>query len=530
MGPTTRVTSRITAARVREYLRSCVRIDTRTLAVFRVLVGLLIVADVLLRFRNFRFFYTEEGVVPQSLATASTPDYAFSVYYFTTDTTLIFALFVLQALIAVQLIVGYKTRIATVLSFLFVVSLDHHNPLVLSYADTLFRLLMFWAIFLPLGERWSVDAIHADRAPRGSVVGVASAAILLQMIVMYVVNGYHKAHSELWITGEAAVLVFGLDNITFLLGDVMRNVPVLLQIGGFTWYAMLLFAWVLLLLQGRKRTLLVGLFLAGHAAFAITVRIGAFPYVSIAGVLLFLQASFWADAHRVLSYFDVDVDRSRFSRVRARLVCLARSIPEFRVAPGIQDRINGPIYTVLIGIIAVTILMVLALSMLQMGGVVEGQTAPEQHVETVAASLGIDQPQWTIFAPHPRTVDRYYVFPARTTDGDYVDVYNDRSLTFARPHDELQKQFGTYRERFYMNSIRRAGEFGVAPRHLAEHMCAEWEDESGAELTHVTMYYVTEDVTRETIDAPEKRDREATLIYEHGCGDYEPKEIADPTF
>ena len=156
-------------AAVREYLARCVRIDSRTLAVFRVFVGVLIVADLLLRSRNFSFFYTEDGVVPRSLAMDVTPDYAFSVYYLTTSSTLIAALFVLQGLIALQLIVGYKTRVATVLSFLFVVSLDHHNPFVLSYADTLFRLLLFWAIFLPLGERWSIDAAHRTRAPRPHV-------------------------------------------------------------------------------------------------------------------------------------------------------------------------------------------------------------------------------------------------------------------------------------------------------------------------------------------------------------------------
>lgn len=41
-------------------------------------------------------------------------------------------LFVVRALIALQLIVDYRTRIAMILSFFFVISLDHHDPLVLT--------------------------------------------------------------------------------------------------------------------------------------------------------------------------------------------------------------------------------------------------------------------------------------------------------------------------------------------------------------------------------------------------------------
>ncbi len=58
-----------TGASFRAFLVGCVRIDTRTLAVFRIGVALLILANLLLRARNFSFFYTENGVVPQALAT-----------------------------------------------------------------------------------------------------------------------------------------------------------------------------------------------------------------------------------------------------------------------------------------------------------------------------------------------------------------------------------------------------------------------------------------------------------------------------
>lgn len=61
------------------YLVDCVRVDTRSLAVFRIFVGLLAVADVLLWARNFSIYYTDDGIIPQELAQADTPEYAIDV-------------------------------------------------------------------------------------------------------------------------------------------------------------------------------------------------------------------------------------------------------------------------------------------------------------------------------------------------------------------------------------------------------------------------------------------------------------------
>ena len=516
--------------RIRRYASACVRIDTRSLAVFRVIAGSLVVADLLLRARNFSFFYTDDGVVPRSLAIAVTRDNAFSFYHLTTDPTAIAALFVVQALIAIQLIVGYRTRIATVLTFLFVVSLDHHNPFVLSYADTLFRLLLFWAVFLPLGDRWSIDAVHADRPPRGSVANLASAAILLQMVFMYFVNGLHKTGSELWTSGEATVLIFGLDDTTFLLGDFMRTFPTLLEYGGLLWFYLLLGSVLLVLLPGRARLLLVGLLLGGHAAFAITVRIGAFPYVSIAGLTLFLQARFWDDlaaVGRLLERYrpGLTAHVAALSRWGART---GRRVPYYRLPREPIEPITRTAFTIVLVIAFVSIMVLPAASLVEETPVVDTDHDPAQHVDDTLRIVGVNQPPWTVFAPNPRTVDRYYVFPALTTEGDRYDVYNDRKLTFERPHDQLQKQYHTYRERFYMNSVRRAGSHGEASRVYAAYLCDTWTDEDGAELTHLNMYVVTERVTQETIDDPSERDRQVDLIYRYGCGDNNPRVIEPP--
>jgi len=527
------------AVRTRTYLRNRIAIDTRSLAVFRIICGLLIVADVLLRSRNFSFFYTEDGVVPQATAQDVAFDGAVSVYYLTTDPTVIAGLFVLQALIALALVVGYKTRVATVLSFLFVISLDHHNPLVLSYADTLFRLLLFWAIFLPLGERWSVDAVHADRIPRVRVSNAATALILFQMVFMYFVNGLHKSTSWLWTSGQATPLILGIDEITFLLGNSVRTFPTLLQYGGLTWYYLMLFPWLLLLLWGRARMLFLSLYLGGHTTFALTVRIGAFPYVAMAGLSLFVPTTIWNDAGRLLAY--VGVTGSKTDAVRATLVRFAESVPDVSLDDErVRRARNVGYYTGLYTVVGTVVLVALIITV-NAGILVDDPDADVDeridmamansstviHVDTVARSFGVNQPTWSVFAPTPRSSDRYYVFPAKTADGEYVDVYNERDLTYERPGKDLQNQYSTYRERFYMNSVRRGQ--SDSREQLAEHICETWEEEHGEELLYLNMYTFTEEITIETMDSPEDREiGQSWRFYTHGCGDNDPEIIDGP--
>ncbi len=529
--------------RLRAAARERVRIDARSLAVFRVLAGLLIVADVLLRSRNLTYFYTDEGVVPTSLAVASEPAAAYSLFTLVSTPRGTAVLFALTALVGVALAVGYYTRIVTVAAFLLVVSLDLRNPFVLSFADTLFATLLFWAIFLPLGERWSVDAVAADRPRRTSVASVATAAVLGQMVTMYFVNGYHKTASDLWWSGEATVLILGIDEVTFLFGDSLRAFPELLQLGGLAWLGMLLGSWLLLVLRDRPRHLLVAAFASVHLSLALTTRIGAFSYVCLAGLTLFLAPSAWDDGHRLLdrigrrtAAWGVPVARigTGLDDGRRRAVATARPLPRPRLPrPGLLARLpfDPPVVSTrrnafFGAVIVAGVVLGVAASLSAVGVVDEG--TPQAEVEAGANALVEFQTDWSIFAPHPRTVDRYYVFPAVTTDGEVIDVHGDRPMTYDRPYDELQRQHDTYRERFYMASL--PGDEGVpVADHLAAHLCATYEFDDGGQLTHVNMYLVEERITRETIDDPTGRERSEHLLSRHACTEGEsPRDIAPP--
>ena len=509
-------------------------IDTRSLAAFRIALGLLVVADVLLRLRNFEFFYTDSGAVPVSLGRELTPDYAFSVFFLSGSPSVAFALFIAHLLVGIALIVGYHTRVVAVLAFVFVISLDVRNPLVTSYADTLFRYLIFWAMFLPLGKRFSLDAIRSTERPPETVTRLAGAFVLLQMIAMYVANGSHKIpRRDEWFDGTALYGTLHYDSVSWLLGPHIREIEPLMLVGSAMWYTLMLGAPMLLLFAGRARYFAAAMYAGGHGFMALTVRIGAFPYVAMAGLVLFCQPRAWGDLRWVAAQLGVleRIDGAvrtvaeYGTRVDRRLP--RATLPE---RPGVE-RLRVPA-TVLVMFIVITSGVFMITPILgTVGAMDEETTVPlESEVQSVQANFRLDQPPWRFYQGAMRS-DEYYVFVGSTADGETVDVYNDRPMAWDRPHGHYNyKQLDTYRERFYMASIEAWADpdYSDGPENrYAAYLCETYRG-GGAELTGLNMYVIEERVDLENASDYESYDREATLIHAHGCGDNEPRDIELP--
>lgn len=508
--------------RVPEWLQRRVEIDSRSLAVFRVLVGVLVVADVLSRSRDLVFFYTGDGVVPESLLSESGLDATFSAFTLLPDSTWAVALvFVIHAVVGLQLILGYRSRLAMLLTLFFVVSIDMRNPFVLSNADFLFAVMLFWAVFLPIGERWSVDAVIRDRDPRRSVSSLAGGFALLQMVLMYLVNGVHKTHSELWWSGEAVVVVANLDEITFLLGDYIRLLPdVALRAGGVFWFLMMLAAPLLLLLVGRRRALLALVYASGHLGLALGFRIGAFSFVAIAGLTLFLQPEFWSEVGNLSRKTGLYEKTEWF---RSRAIDFANMFPQTEVASGVRESYGGAI--------ALAVLIVVAVSGFSMVATNVGHSAASlgyggddglteiSPIQDLKSGFGVDQSNWTIFAPDPKTVENYYVVAADTGDGELRDLYSDRSLSYDRPHQQLQRQYDSYRHRFYMNHV--AVEDSLADLYVS-HLCSTMDADTA------TLYQVQERLTEDGAYIS-SRPRNVRPINQHGCDGREPVLLEPPS-
>ena len=187
------------------HLRLLFGLDLRSLALFRVLLGLVILGDLVFRAFDLSFHYTDAGHWPRIAAIADNSPWRFSFHLVSGQAWVMAGLFILNGLLAIGLIVGYRTRWMVFICWVFVMSLQHRNNYILSGADMELRLLLFWSMFLPLGARASVDAaLNPDPPKTNLLCSAATVAMVLQVMYVYIIGALLKTGAE-WTYDRTAV-------------------------------------------------------------------------------------------------------------------------------------------------------------------------------------------------------------------------------------------------------------------------------------------------------------------------------------
>ncbi len=181
-------------------------IDLRTLALFRVCLGLWLIVDLIIRAGHLTAHYTDFGVLPRAEAISHISPWRLSIHLINGSTAFQAILFILAGVFALCLVLGYRTRIATIVSWVLLLSLQNRNPILLQGGDNLALMLLFWGMFLPLGARFSIDEALNSRteAVPNSFASVATMAILVQCMSVYFFSAFLKSGPE-WMPDGTAV-------------------------------------------------------------------------------------------------------------------------------------------------------------------------------------------------------------------------------------------------------------------------------------------------------------------------------------
>ena len=211
-------------------------IDLRTLALFRAALGVVLFVDLCCRVGDAGSFYSDGGVLPRSWLAAYGESWRASLYLANGQAWFAIALLALQAVAALALLLGWRTRLAALLCFVLEASLLNRNELVLTSGDGLLACLLFWSLFLPLGARWSVDAaLSRTPAPlQNQYLSWASAALLLQVLSVYFFGAVLQSGAEWWPDGSAVYYALQLDRSATPVAVWLRQYPDLLT--ALTWF------------------------------------------------------------------------------------------------------------------------------------------------------------------------------------------------------------------------------------------------------------------------------------------------------
>lgn len=486
-------------------LRRRVEIDLRALATVRIALATLLLVNLATRARHFTALHTDRGMLPAA-AVVETAAPVRALLTAVGEPWLQILLFPVAAVVAIALLAGYRTRTATVLSTVLLVLLHARNPLVLNSGDALLLFLLFWGIFLPLGERWSFDARRIDR-DRTTVASVGTAAALVQVLLVYLVNASHKIDSELWMAGEAVPTIFQADQFTIMLGEVLADVPIVLTGFSYLWMALLFASPLLLLATGYVRAVLVTLLAGMHAGMALAMPIGLFPAVSITGLLLFYPPVVWDAAEGLVTRWE------SAARVRGWITRFTAPIPTpggFLAMPdGARiDRIRSVARTALFTVLPAVVLALVVLSAMGTTGVAD----PPDAAETAVSTIGMEQ-EWRMFAPHPTRTTRWYAAPANRTDGERVDALHGGPVSLSRP-EEAADSYPSFRWRKGIRSIHGA-EHDAYRAHFADFLCDRYNRTHDADLESVSLYYGYERTDYRTGSV---EDSGGYTVIEYDCG------------
>lgn len=459
-----------TTQRLRALLTERLAVDPRGLAAFRIALGVVLLLDLALRAGDLQTFYTDGGVLPRSLLFDVYPTLGpLSIHALSGSLWWQVLLFVMTALAAAALVVGYRSRLAALLAFLLLTSLHLRNPAILNAGDSLLRRLLLWGVLLPLGARWRLDAVTDNGA--GRVLSVATVGLYAQVLAVYLVNAVLKLRGDAWHDGTAIRYVFGVDALTVGLGDVLAGQTVLLTAGTYAWLLLLVASPLLLVTTGRDRALLVGAFAGGHLFMLATLRLGVFPLVSMTALVPFLPPSVWDTVEgRVASlgeWVETRLGDRSFGRPRS-------FVPQPVAWLGRPS--SEAVATVLLA-------FVLLWNAASLGLVVLPGTG--------AASVDPEQRRWDMFAPNPIQSDTWYVTVGETTDGEQVDVYAGVASP-GRPVD-VDATYPSHRWYLYLTHLRGPHTDTMRDR-LADYLCQRWERTHETELDRVEVTLVVQAV------------------------------------
>ncbi|MCI0733760.1 MAG: HTTM domain-containing protein [Methylococcaceae bacterium] len=273
-------------------------LDLRSLAAFRICLGIVILIDLGIRSRDLDSHYTDFGVLSRDAAIAYTASWHFSFHMANGALWFQVLLFVIAALFVTALILGYKTRTATIVSWVLLLSLQNRNFLLLQGGDNLLLLLLFWSMFLPLGARYSIDAAlnTSIRNSNNQYFSAASMGLLIQAMSVYFFSAFLKSAPEWYPDGSALYYALSLAYFTTPAGVWLLQFSTLTK-------ALTYYVWLLELLgpliifspvySRQCRTTVMILFILMEVGFIIFLRVGIFPFVSITSLIAFIPAKFW---------------------------------------------------------------------------------------------------------------------------------------------------------------------------------------------------------------------------------------------
>jgi len=278
--------------------------DALPAGVFRFLFAVNAFIMYAIRFKDWRFYFTDDGFLPQAGVFDILPEFyrpAISWFPHSAPTALAMNIGLLICLLL--LIVGLVPRLAAAVGFFLHVGLIQRNYSVAYGADFITTFMFFSLIFMRSNRRFSLPAWWRARRGLSPMLDSGSVGQLLssmgvrmmqlQLCLIYAYTGLEKMKGAAWWDGSAIWAVVGNQQIMFIDSSWLKHVPLLLAAMTFLTLLFEIYFAVLVWTPLRKWIILLGI--AMHTGIALSIGLFYFSFGMMCVYVLFADPV-WLDA------------------------------------------------------------------------------------------------------------------------------------------------------------------------------------------------------------------------------------------
>lgn len=215
------------------FARSLLTADLRTLGIFRIWLGLVLVVNCVSKLSAVGTFLSNDGVLPNHYNLFRPIAPAWSILNaFTLAAEVRWVLYGF-ILLFILFTIGYGGRAVRFLVFIAVVSLAGRNIMIRGTADSLLCLLSFWSLLLPLEERFSIRSwanggwdsfvswLYRSCKP-GRYRGIGALGMIIS-ISLVLLSSFLSKETETWANGSAVHYLLWQNGIVSDFGIWIRS-------------------------------------------------------------------------------------------------------------------------------------------------------------------------------------------------------------------------------------------------------------------------------------------------------------------
>ena len=274
--------------------------DPLPLGLFRIAFGVLLLFRFISLCLDFNPLFTEAGPVPLQAAEAYgeavsggvAPYYRWSLFAISESTAWARLLFAVYGVAIVACLLGWRTRLTSLIVFVLTVSIHRREPILWLGGDSVIQGFAFWMLFVPAGHVLALDACRFTKQGRARPVVRRWALLLMQaqMALIYLATLLLKLEDPSWIDGTALGHSWQLPFYSREWIAPLAGVPALVMAGT---GATLLFeaGFPILVWWPRFRLWLLSLAALFHLGIELTLRTGIFSWAMLVCLIPFLPAA-----------------------------------------------------------------------------------------------------------------------------------------------------------------------------------------------------------------------------------------------